>query len=100
MTELPGELWAGISGPAQIRLHDTSPPIGVKAPTSATTLLDMTNDATVISGAVTFQERVSFTGKNGGGGAFPNGLFFLQVDNPSRHTPIEGPPPPSFTLPP
>ena len=58
MTELPGELWAGISGPAQIRLHDTSPPIGVKAPTSATTLLDMTNDAKVISGAVTFQERV------------------------------------------
>ena len=66
MTELPSELWAGISGPAQIRLHDTSPPIGVKAPTTATTLLNMTNDANVISGAITFQERVTFIGKNGG----------------------------------
>jgi hypothetical protein len=66
MTELPGGLWAGISGPAQIRLHDTSPPIGVKAPTSATTLLNMTDDATVLSGAVTFQERVSATSKKGG----------------------------------
>ena len=57
MTQLPGDLWAGISGPAQIRLHDASPPIGVKAPTTATTLLNMTNDAKVISGAITFQER-------------------------------------------
>ena len=27
MTQLPSDLWAGISGPAQIRLHDTSAPI-------------------------------------------------------------------------
>jgi len=81
MTELPGELWAGISGPAQIRLHDTSPPIGVKAPTTATTLLNMTNDATVISGAVTFQERVSFTGKNGGEVTFRKDLLCLDVND-------------------
>jgi hypothetical protein len=33
-----------------------SPPIGVKAATTATTLLQMTNDAQVLSGAITFQE--------------------------------------------
>ncbi len=81
MTELPGEIWAGISGPAQIRLHDTSPPIGVKAPTTATTLLNMTNDATVISGAVTFQERVSFTGKNGGEVTFRKDLLCIDVND-------------------
>ena len=51
MTQLPSDLWIGISGPAQIRLHDASPPIGVKAPTTATTLLNMTNDAKIISGS-------------------------------------------------
>ena len=81
MTELPSELWAGISGPAQIRLHDTSPPIGVKAPTSATTLLNMTNDATVISGAITFQERVTFIGKNGGEVTFRKDLLCLDVND-------------------
>jgi hypothetical protein len=81
MTELPGEVWAGISGPAQIRLHDTSPPIGVKAPTTATTLLNMTNDATVIAGAVTFQERVSFTGKNGGEVTFRKDLLCIDVND-------------------
>jgi hypothetical protein len=81
MTELPGEIWAGISGPAQIRLHDTSPPIGVKAPTSATTLLNMTNDATVISGAVTFQERVTFIGKNGEEVTFRKDLLCIDVND-------------------
>jgi hypothetical protein len=81
MTELPGELWAGISGPAQIRLHDTSPPIGVKASTSATTLLNMTDDAKVISGAVTFQERVSTTSKNGGELTFRRDLLCIDVND-------------------
>jgi hypothetical protein len=81
MTQLPGDLWAGISGPAQIRLHDTSPPIGVKAPTTATTLLQMTNGAKVISGAVTFQERVSFTGKTGGEVTFRKDLLCLDVND-------------------
>jgi hypothetical protein len=81
MTELPGELWAGISGPAQIRLHDASPPIGVKAPTSATTLLKMTDDATVISGAVTFQERVSTTSKSRGEFTFRRDLLCVDVND-------------------
>ena len=81
MTELPGELWAGISGPAHIRLHDTSPPIGVKAPTSATTLLNMTEDATVISGAITFQERVSYTSKKGGEVTFRKDLLCIDVND-------------------
>lgn len=29
MTQLASDLWIGISGPAQVRLHDASPPIGV-----------------------------------------------------------------------
>ena len=81
MTELPGELWAGISGPAQIRLHDASPPIGVKSPTSATTLLNMTADAKDISGVITFQERVSITRKNGGELTFRRDLLCFDVND-------------------
>jgi hypothetical protein len=81
MTQLPSELWVGISGPAHIRLHDTSPPIGVKAPTSATTLLHMTNDAKVVSGALTFQERVSYTSKDGGERTFRKDLLCIDVND-------------------
>jgi hypothetical protein len=81
MTELPGEIWAGISGPAQVRLHDASPPIGVKAPTSATTLLNMTDDATVISGVVTFQERVSTNSKKSGEFTFRRDLLCIDVND-------------------
>ena len=81
MTQLPSDLWVGISGPAQVRLHDASPPIGVKAPTTATTLLNMTNDAKVISGAITFQERVSFTGKKGGEYTFRKDLLCVDVND-------------------
>ena len=42
MSQLSSELWVGISTPAQIRLQPTSQPIGVKAPTRATTLLGVT----------------------------------------------------------
>lgn len=66
MTELPGGLWVGLSGPARIRLHDTAPPIGVRAPTSATTLLRMTSDAGLVTGALTFQECVMVVTKDGG----------------------------------
>jgi hypothetical protein len=81
MTRLGSELWVGISGPAQVRLHDTSPPIGVKAPTTATTLLNMTNDAKALSGALTFQERVSFTGKDGGERTFRKDLLCVDVND-------------------
>jgi hypothetical protein len=63
MTQLPSELWVGISTPAKIRLHQTSQPISVKAPTSATTLLNMTSDAHLLSGSITFQERITFIKK-------------------------------------
>jgi hypothetical protein len=81
MTQLPGDLWVGISGSAQVRLHDTTPPIGVKAPTTATTLLQMTNDAKILSGALTFQERVSFTGKDGGERTFRKDLICVDVND-------------------
>ncbi len=81
MTQLPSDLWVGISGPAQVRLHDTTPPIGVKAPTTATTLLQMTNGANVLSGALTFQERISFTGKDGSDRTFRKDLFCLDVND-------------------
>jgi hypothetical protein len=81
MTQLASDLWVGISGPAQVRLHDTSPPIGVKAPTTATTLLNMTNDARALSGALTFQERVSFTGKDGGERTFRKDLLCVDVND-------------------
>jgi hypothetical protein len=81
MTQLGSDLWAGISGPAQVVLHDTTPPIGVKAPTTATTLLQMTKDAKVLSGAITFQERISFTGKDGGDRTFRKDLLCLDVND-------------------
>jgi hypothetical protein len=81
MSQLASDFWVGISGPAQVRLHDTSPPIGVKAPTTATTLLRMTNDAKVVSGAVTFQERVAFTGKDGGERTFRKELLCVDVND-------------------
>jgi hypothetical protein len=81
MTQLGNELWAGISGPAQVRLHDTSPPIGVKAPTTATTLLNMTKGATALSGAITFQERVSFIGKDGSQRTFRKDLICVDMND-------------------
>ena len=81
MTQLASDLWVGISGPAQVRLHDTTPPIGVKAPTTATTLLQMTNDAKVLSGAITFQERVSFTGKDGAEHTFRKDMLCVDIND-------------------
>jgi hypothetical protein len=81
MTQLPSDLWIGISGPAQIRLHDASPPIGVKSPTTATTLLNMTSDAKVISGAITFQELVSMTSKKGGEYTFRKDLLCIDLND-------------------
>jgi hypothetical protein len=81
MTELSSELWVGISGPAQIRLHAASPAIGVKAPTSATTLLNMTPDATVVSGALTFQERITTESKAGGERTFRRDLLCVDVND-------------------
>lgn len=81
MTQLGSDLWAGISGPAQIRLHKASPPIRVRAATSATTLLHMTTDAAVISGAITFQEIVAGTSKKGVDYTFRKDLFSLDVND-------------------
>jgi hypothetical protein len=41
----------------------------------------MTNDAKVLSGAITFQERVSFTGKDGGERTFRKDLFSVDVND-------------------
>jgi len=81
MTQLPSDLWIGISGPAQVRLHDASPPVAVKAPTSATTLLSMTQDAKIISGAITFQELVSTTSKKGGEYTFRKDLVCIDLND-------------------
>jgi hypothetical protein len=66
MTELPSGVWVGISGPARIRLHDEAPPVAVRNPAVATTLLDMTADAGIVTGALTIQECVTVTTKSGG----------------------------------
>jgi hypothetical protein len=65
MTELPSGLWAGISGPARIRLHEAAPPVAVRNPAMATTLLDLTADAGIVTGAITMQECVTVTTKSG-----------------------------------
>jgi hypothetical protein len=81
MTQLPSDLWVGISGPAQIRLHHASQPIAVKAPTSATTLLSMTDDAKVISGSITFQERITTTSKNSEERTFRKDLLGIDLND-------------------
>ena len=81
MTQLSSDYWVGISGPAQIRLHDTTPAVGVKAPTTATTLLHMTSGAGIVSGALTFQECISTTGKDGGERTYRRDLLRINLDD-------------------
>jgi hypothetical protein len=81
MTQVPGDLWVGISGPTMLRLQDTAPAIGVKPPTSATTLLHMTSDAKIVSGVLTFQERVQTTSKDGGERTFRRDLLRIQLND-------------------
>lgn len=65
MTELRTGVWAGISGPARIRLHEAAPPVVVRNPPMATTLLNLTADAEIVSAALTLQECVTVTTKSG-----------------------------------
>jgi hypothetical protein len=81
MTELPNEVWAGVSTPAQVRLHSSSQPIAVKAPTNATTLLGMTSDACLFSGSITFQERISTRNKKGEERTFRKDLLNVDVND-------------------
>jgi hypothetical protein len=81
MTELPNDVWAGLAAPAQIRLHATSQPILVKAATSATTLLGMTSDAHVLSGSITFQERITYLSKKGEERAFRKDVLSVDVND-------------------
>jgi hypothetical protein len=79
MSQLSNELWVGISTPSRIRLHLTSQPIAVKAPTSATTLLGMTNDAQIFSGSITFQDRITTTSKKGGEITFRKDVLSVEL---------------------
>jgi hypothetical protein len=82
MTQLPSELWAGIATPAQVRLHAAaSQPIVVKAPTSATTLLGMTEDAHLLAGALTFQERVTYMNKKGEERTFRKDMLSIDIND-------------------
>jgi hypothetical protein len=82
MTQLPSELWAGIATPAQVRLHAAaSQPIMVKAPTSATTLLGMTEDAHLLAGSLTFQERVTYMNKKGEERTFRKDMLSIDIND-------------------
>jgi len=81
MSQLSSDLWVGITTPALISLHDTSQPITVKAPTSATTLLGVTEDARVFSGAIAFQDRITAMSKKGGEITFRKDLISLQIND-------------------
>ena len=81
MTQLANELWAGLSTPAQIRLHATSAPFVAKAVTSATTLLGMTEEAHVLSGSLTFQERITFSNKKGEERTFRKDVLSLDLND-------------------
>ena len=81
MTELPSDLWVGISTPAQVRLHPSSEPIAVKAPTNATALLSVTNDARMVTGALTFQDRISTRNKKGEERTFRKDMLSLDLND-------------------
>jgi hypothetical protein len=81
MSQLSNELWVGISTPAHIRLHLTSQPIAVKASTTATTLLGMTNDARVFSGSIRFQDRIKAESKKGREITFRKDLVDLLIND-------------------
>jgi hypothetical protein len=81
MAELPNDVWVGVSSPAQIRLHQTSQPIGVRAPTNATTLLGVTQEAQLVSGSLTFQERIGYVSKKGEAMTFRKDVVSLDVND-------------------
>ncbi|HXE62153.1 MAG TPA: hypothetical protein VN519_01360 [Bryobacteraceae bacterium] len=81
LTQLGTDLWIGISGPAQVRLHSASQPIGVRAATSATTLLGMTDDSAIVSGALTLQEIASGTSKKGMEYTFRKDLLRIDLND-------------------
>ena len=81
MSPLSTEHWVGTSTPAQIRLHLASQPIAVKTPANGTTLLGMTNDAQIVSGSLTFQDRITTLSKKGGEITFRKDLFRLDVND-------------------
>lgn len=81
MTQLSSDMWVAISSPAQIQLHLTSQPIAVKAPPNATTLLGMTNDAHVYSGALTFQDRITAVSKKNGEYTFRKDLLSVDLND-------------------
>jgi hypothetical protein len=66
MTELPSGVWIGISGPARIQLHEAAPAVAVRNPAMATTLLQLTPQARIVTGALTVQECITVTTKSGG----------------------------------
>jgi hypothetical protein len=66
MTELRIGIWVGISGPTRIRLHEATPPVAVRNPAMATTLLDLTSNAGIVTGSLTLQESITVTTKSGG----------------------------------
>jgi hypothetical protein len=88
MTELPNDIWVGIKAPAQIRLHQTSQSVGVRAATSATTLLSMTEEAHIVSGALTFQERISYISKKGEPLTFRKDMVSLDLNDQINLTEI------------
>jgi hypothetical protein len=88
MTQLGTDLWAGISGPAQLLLHSAGPPIGVRAAPSATTLLGMTTDSAIVAGALTLQEIVSGTSKKGMEYTFRKDVLRIDVNDRMNITEI------------
>ncbi len=66
MTELSSGILAGISGPARIRLHESAPPVAVRNPAMATTLLNLNDGTSIVTGAVTLQESAIVATKSGG----------------------------------
>lgn len=66
MTELSSGIWAGISGPARIRLHESAPPVAVRSGPMATTLLNLNDGTSVVTGAITIQESMTVATRSGG----------------------------------
>jgi hypothetical protein len=99
MTQLPSDLWIGISCPAQIRLHDTTPGLPVKTPETATTLMQITKEARVTAGTIMWQEKGSSTSKTGVEYAYRKDLFCMALNDRVNMTEVGAAMMRSFDLP-
>jgi hypothetical protein len=81
MSELETGQWAGLSTPAKIRLFNTTDPSTESAVSTAFTLLELVNTASVVASAVVFQNLDSKFNKKGEEKQYRTDLFTVDIND-------------------